>query len=29
MPTFKKDIKNTNEDRTMTTILSHITNQKF
>ena len=26
MPTFKKDMKNANEDRTMTTILSHITN---
>ncbi|CAK80935.1 unnamed protein product (macronuclear) [Paramecium tetraurelia] len=29
MPTFKKDMKNSNEDRTMTTILSHITNQRF
>ncbi|CAD8077564.1 unnamed protein product [Paramecium primaurelia] len=29
MPTFKKDMKNANEDRTMTTILSHITNQRF
>ncbi|CAK77510.1 unnamed protein product (macronuclear) [Paramecium tetraurelia] len=29
MPTFKKDLKGGNEDRTMTTILQHITNQRF